>query len=107
MQGLEKEDTFAVEQRLCNILGVDYAAREDLSPEQKEAFSRRRELLRRHGAGTEVFSHVAETATNQVELAELLNAGCSVIYLCDGRRGPPPHDGPLYRRAVPQGGDHL
>lgn len=91
MQGLEKEDTFAVEQRLCNILGVDYAAREDLSPEQKEAFSRRRELLRRHGAGTEVFSHVAETATNQVELAELLNAGCSVIYLCDGDFTVPIH----------------
>lgn len=91
VQSLEKEASPAVEQKLCDILGVDYAAREELSQEQKEAFSRRREILRRHNADAEVFSHVAETATNQKELAELLDMGRPVIYLCDGVFAVPIH----------------
>lgn len=91
VRGLKKENCSAVEQKLCHILSVDYAARGDLTPEQKEVFSRRCEILRRHNMTTETFAHVAETATTQMELAELLDLDCSVIYLCDGSFTVPIH----------------
>ena len=84
VRSLKKEATPAVEQQLCGILRVNYEAQGELSSEQKETISRRRDLLQRHNVDTTSFAHVLETATNQAELAELLRTNCPVIYLCDG-----------------------
>lgn len=82
---LGQELSPAVEQELCRILGVDYLKYCHLSPEQREAYEKKCALIRQHTDDAGLLAHALETATNQSELAELLNAGKTTIYLCADR----------------------
>lgn len=68
---------------VCEILGVDYG-RYGLSPEERAAWERKRALLARYTDDLAVLSHALDAATNQAELAELLNAGRKTVWLCGG-----------------------
>lgn len=82
IEELVKDRSPAVDQELCRILGVDYVQYGQLTSEQREAYEKKCDIIRRHTNDVGILSHALETATNQSELAELLNAGKSTIYLC-------------------------
>ena len=81
---LEHISTMHVERQLCQILGVTYEEHCRFSAEQLAAMQRKREILRKYTDEKSILSHAAETATNQTELAQLINAGERTIYLCEG-----------------------
>ena len=60
----------AVEGELCRVLGV---ASPEQSPEQREKWERKLAAIRQVTQDPAVLAHAAETATNQRELAELLD----------------------------------
>lgn len=65
------------------------AAFRDGTLEQRKNFDKRRGIIRRHTDGPQLLARAAETATNQAELAELLNAGYKRIYLRNGNFSVP------------------
>ena len=71
----------AVEGELCRVLGVNFPKQ---SPEQREKWERKLAAIQQVTQNPTVFTHVMETATNQRELAELLDEGKETIYLCTG-----------------------
>lgn len=71
----------AVERRLREILGMEPPA---MPPEELAAWNRKRDALLRCGADEALLAHIPETATNQAELAELLDSGCETVFLCEG-----------------------
>lgn len=73
-----------VEKVLCEILGIDYIKYCQMTPEHLEEYERKLKIIRQHTDDEQVLSHVLDTATNQAELAALLNAAVSPIYLCGG-----------------------
>lgn len=74
----------AMERKLCAILGVDYIKEGYLTPKQQLIYERKCAAIRQFSDDPTLLAHAMETATNQVELAELLNAGYQNIYLCGG-----------------------
>ncbi len=73
----------AVEQQLCAILGIK-RSQNVMTAEQRAIYDRKCAAILRCSSDRELLNHVMETATNQSELAELLNNGCKTIYLCEG-----------------------
>lgn len=73
----------AVEQQLCTILGIK-RSQNVMTAEQRAIYDRKCAAILRCSSDQGLLSHVMETATNQSELAELLNNGCKTIYLCEG-----------------------
>ena len=73
----------AVEQQLCAILGIK-RSQNAMTAEQRAIYDRKCAAILRCSSDRELLNHVMETATNQSELAELLNNGCKTIYLCEG-----------------------
>lgn len=55
-----------------------------MTAEQRAVYDRKCAAILRCSSDQALLSHVMETATNQSELAELLNNGCKTIYLCEG-----------------------
>lgn len=84
VEALEHTLSPAVEKKLCEILGVDYMEHGNLTTEQRESCEKKLALLRQYTQAPDVLSHALETATNQIELAELLNGGITTVYLCAG-----------------------
>ena len=72
-----------VEQQLCTILGIK-RSQNAMTAEQRAVYDRKCAAILRCSSDQALLSHVMETATNQSELAELLNNGCKTIYLCEG-----------------------
>ncbi|MDD6207424.1 MAG: hypothetical protein PUB10_02755 [Clostridiales bacterium] len=75
-------DTPDCRQKLCTILGIDYQACVELSEEEKAALLQRKELLRQYTDDESVLNKANQVALNQEELARLLDAGITLIYLC-------------------------
>lgn len=80
--GLEHTLSPATERKLCAILGVEGAVY--LTPEQQTICERKRAAIRQFSDDPALLARAMETATNQSELAELLDAGCQSICLCGG-----------------------
>lgn len=74
----------AVEQKMCLILGIKQSMQGYMTPEQKAVYNQKCTAVRRYSTDESLLNHVLETATNQAELAELLDSGCKTIYLCEG-----------------------
>ena len=74
----------AVERELCAILNIRQTERSCMTPEQQAVYDRKCAAIRRCSADEAFLVHALETATNQAELAELLDSGCRIIYLCEG-----------------------
>lgn len=72
------------EQELCRVLGVDYLKLARLTPEQRAYYEKKLALMRRYTDDAGLLGHVLETAADQTELAQLLKAGKTIIYLCAG-----------------------
>ena len=70
----------SVEQQLCIILGIK-RSQNTMTAEQRAVYDRKCAAILRCSSDQALLSHVMETATNQSELAELLNNGCKTIYL--------------------------
>ena len=83
----------AVEDELCRVLGVENPK---FSPEQQEKLERKLEIMRKITQDPAVLSHAGETATNQRELAELLDEGKETIYLCAGTFTVPIRKGDIH-----------
>ena len=83
VRALPHDLTPSVERRLCAILSVE----PPLTPEEQAEQERKCAAIRRHDES--LTSHVRETATDQRELAELLESGLMTIYLCEGRFSVP------------------
>ena len=77
-------DNTELQQKLCGIFGIEI--KENLVDVEAVAERNRRlEILRQYTADDAVFKNVDKVAFNQEELAELLDEGESVIYLCNNK----------------------
>ncbi|MDY4892546.1 MAG: hypothetical protein SO130_03965 [Agathobacter sp.] len=68
---------------LCKILKITSELEKHLSEEERQILQKKRETLSRFTEDDNILSNAACAATNQEELARLLDAGCKQIYLCD------------------------
>lgn len=84
VSALEHTLTPVAERALCEALNVSYLDQVQLTQEQREMLERKQAVIARHTNDQELLSHALDTALNQMELAELLEAGRGRIYLCDG-----------------------
>lgn len=76
-----RHDAPDFKQKLCDALGVTYEG-EDISLEDIEVANAKKARLKQLTSDEEIISHAAETAFSQEELADLLDAGVTTIYLC-------------------------
>lgn len=76
-----KADDSDLSHKLCNIFDVPYPE-DDVSVDDLKIIQEKKEKLRQLGATEEQLSHAAQTAFNQMELADLLDADEDTIYLC-------------------------
>lgn len=98
-----------VEQQLCTILGIK-RSQNAMTAEQRAVYDRKCAAILRCSSDQALLSHVMETATNQSELAELLNNGCKTIYLCEGTFSVPIRKSGIHsllRDWESQSGDYL
>lgn len=79
---LEHKDGPETERRLAEILGCDRVAA--LTPEQRDIYERKCSIIQRYTKDPAYLACAMDTATNQMELAELLNSGLKTIWLCGG-----------------------
>jgi hypothetical protein len=77
-----RESGTGTDRDICRILGVDYVQSGQMSDQERAAYQRKCAAIRQHTDDPKLLAHALDTATNQTELAELLNAGNDVIYLC-------------------------
>ena len=77
------EDDSNFNKKLCQILGVKYE--ELLSPEEIERRKQCLAKLRQYTSDPEILNKVNLVAFDQEDLADLLDEGQSVIYLCQNR----------------------
>ena len=68
-------------QKLCDALGVDYED-EDISLEDMEIEREKKAKLKQLTSDEIILSHAADVALSQEELADLLDADRTTIYLC-------------------------
>ena len=71
------------EYMLCRTLGVNYADAEMMTAEQRADYDRKLGALRQFTEDPDLLSKAVETATNQSELARLLNCAYQEIILCN------------------------
>lgn len=69
--------------KLCSALGIDYIASASLSEEEKEKWEQRKKIVSEYTTDEKILSKLWLVATNQEELAELLNRKEKQIYLCN------------------------
>lgn len=69
--------------RLHYIFGVEYIERSEVDFDNLVMQQEKLNLLKQYTTDTEVLSHIDQVAINQEELADLLNDGCNIIYLCN------------------------
>lgn len=84
VQTLDRNLSTNTKRRLCAIWGVQFSDDEALNAEQAKKVAQKQEILEKYTQDAQILSHAAETATDQGELAELLDQGVKTIYLCDG-----------------------
>lgn len=68
---------------LCKILSVDYAANQELSEEEKNALEAKRAEVSKFTSDEKILNALYLVAMNQEELAQLIDAGETTIYLCN------------------------
>lgn len=70
--------------KLCRILGVTYEDVICMSEEEKALWEQKKALIRQYTNDEKVLDHLSSVALNQPELARLLHAETTTIYLCHG-----------------------
>ena len=70
-----------IEQKLYLILKMEQPTK-NMTEEQREAYDRKCAVVRKYSSDNDALSHIMETATNQAELAEMLDSEFKTIYLC-------------------------
>ena len=81
-------DNAELQKKLCGIFGIE--AESDLVDLEAVAERNRRlEILRQYTADDAVLKNVDKVAFNQEELADILDEGEAVIYLCDNKFSVP------------------
>jgi hypothetical protein len=68
---------------LCLALGVEYSPMNYISDEEKTALENRKEMVAKLTSDEKILKNIFIVATNQSELAELLDNGEDMIYLCN------------------------
>lgn len=71
--------------RLCDIFGVFNTSIGNINLEEMMEKQERLERLKQYTFDTEILDHIKQVAFDQEELAELLDEGCDVIYLCGNK----------------------
>ena len=69
---------------VCEALGVPYPRAQDIALEEREHHERNLAIVRRHTDDAETLANADALATDQNALAELLDAGKTIICLCAG-----------------------
>lgn len=82
IENVRMEDPDCLKQ-LCKILKVTSELEKLLSEEDLQILQKKREILKKYTEDNNILSNAAYAATNQEELAKLLDADCKQIYLCD------------------------
>lgn len=81
-------DNAELQKKLCGIFGIEAEA-DLVDMEAVAERNRRLEILRQYTADDVVLKNVDKVAFNQEELADLLDEGEAVIYLCDNKFSVP------------------
>ena len=81
-------DNAELQKKLCGIFGIE-AEDNFVDLEAVAEHNRRLEILRQYTADDAVLKNVDKVAFNQEELADLLDEGEAVIYLCDNKFSVP------------------
>ncbi len=81
LEAIDK-DAPDLNKRLCEALGVDYEAEEDLDVAALERLNEKKSVLRQKTGEEEIIKNADKTALTQEDLADLLDMGEDVIYLC-------------------------
>ena len=81
-------DNAELQKKLCGIFGIE-AEIDLVDLEAVAERNRRLEILRQYTADDAVLKNVDKVAFNQEELADLLDEGEAVIYLCDNKFSVP------------------
>lgn len=81
-------DNGELQKKLCSIFGIEAEA-DLVDMEAVAERNRRLEILRQYTADDVVLKNVDKVAFNQEELADLLDEGEAVIYLCDNKFSVP------------------
>lgn len=68
--------------QLCEVLGVEYTGGQEVDMDAVSALNEKVVLLRQKTSDEEIIAKAAEVAFTQKDLAERLEAGAEVIYLC-------------------------
>lgn len=68
---------------LCKILKITSELEKHLSEDEREILQKKRDVLKKYTADDNILNNAACAATNQEELAKLLDTDCKQIYLCD------------------------
>ena len=68
--------------QLCEALGVEYKADDDLDVASLERLNEKRAILRQMTDDEEIIKNANKTALTQEDLADLLDMGEDLIYLC-------------------------
>lgn len=69
-------------QKLCEALGVEYEAEDDLDVAILERLNEKKSILRQRTEDEEIIKNADKTALTQEDLADLLDMGENLIYLC-------------------------
>ncbi len=72
-----------IEYMLCQVLDVNYADVGMMTPEERANYDRKLGALQQFTDDSKLLGMAMETATNQSELARLLNSGYQTIILCN------------------------
>ena len=81
-------DNAELQKKLCGIFGIEVES-DLVDLEAVTERNRRLEILRQYTADDAVLKNVDKVAFNQEELADLLDEGDAVIYLCDNKFSVP------------------
>jgi len=76
--------SFAGKRELCEVFGISYADTGDLSAEQRADCERKQSELKKHTDDPDILARALQTATNQTELAQLIEDEYKTIQLCGG-----------------------
>ena len=81
LRSLDK-DAPDFQQKLCEALGVEYDAEDDLDVAALEWLNEKKAILRQRTDDEKIIRNADKTALTQEDLADLLDMGEDVIYLC-------------------------
>ena len=72
----------SMKQALCNVFGIEYEDDSGMDTEELERLNEKKRVLKSMTDDESIIANAAKTALDQEDLAELLEAGESTIYLC-------------------------